>query len=325
MRAWIVEQPGGPDVLHLRELPEPEAQDGQVRIRVRAFGLNRAEAVTRAGGSGAAVPFPRVIGIECVGEVIVAPGTDLAPGVVVAAAMGGMGRSFDGSYAEQTVVPRSNVFPLETSLAWAELAAIPETFLTALGCLRVTRALADEQRVVVRPGASALGLAIAQIAGHRGGEVVGITRSPRKRAALLAGGMHHVLVSKDAVAEKVRRIWPDGATAVIDTVASRTSVTDDLAMMAPPAMLCLAGSLAESYGSAPAAADEIFARDNVTFYSSETLEADRDGANLQEIVARVESGDYRTNIAEILDFTDVPAGHEGMEANAYAGKVVVVL
>ncbi len=104
MRAWVIDSPGGPEVLRLRQVPDPEPVEGSVRIDVEAFGLNRAEAVTRAGGSDEAVRFPRVIGVECVGRVAEAPGTDLVAGQTVAAAMGGMGRAYDGSYAEH--VPR---------------------------------------------------------------------------------------------------------------------------------------------------------------------------------------------------------------------------
>ena len=85
MLAIVVHEPGGPEVLSLEERPIPVAPLGWVLIRVRAFGLNRSELITRAGGSGEAVRFPRVLGIECVGEVVEAPGTDLRRGEAVLA------------------------------------------------------------------------------------------------------------------------------------------------------------------------------------------------------------------------------------------------
>ena len=115
MRAYVIEAPGGPEKLVLREVPTPEPVSGSVLIRVRAFGLNRSEWFTRRGDSPSVI-FPRVLGIECVGEVVAAPGTDLAVGQRVAALMGGMGRQYDGSYAELTRVPRAHVFPLDTAL-----------------------------------------------------------------------------------------------------------------------------------------------------------------------------------------------------------------
>jgi NADPH:quinone reductase len=98
VRAIVVHHPGGPDVLTLEDRPLPAARPGWPLVRVRAFGLNRAELITRSGGSGDAVEFPRVIGIECVGEVVDAADSDLQVGQTVVAAMGEMGRAFDGGY-----------------------------------------------------------------------------------------------------------------------------------------------------------------------------------------------------------------------------------
>ena len=151
MRAVVVSRPSGPEILELVERPIPDSTPGEVTIRVRAFGLNRAELFTRQGDSGSAVPFPRIIGIECVGEVVAAPGTDLHPGQTVAAMMGGMGRRFDGSYAEYTRIPRPSVFPLETSLDWATLGALPEMFQTCNGSL-VTGLRAVPSQSLLRSG-----------------------------------------------------------------------------------------------------------------------------------------------------------------------------
>ncbi|MEM9612569.1 MAG: zinc-binding dehydrogenase [Actinomycetota bacterium] len=326
MQAFVVDAPGDPSVLTLRTVPDPEPEPGWVVIDVAAFGLNRAEAVTRAGGSGAAVPFPRIIGIECVGTVVDGGGTDLAPGRRVAAAMGGMGRGFDGSYAERTKVPRSNVFPVTTGLDWATFGALPETFFTAWGCLAATGFLTGAPRVLMRPGASALGLAVAQIVNDLGGEVIGVTRSDHKREALMTGGMADVVVTAGPVEAEVRDRWPEGATVAIDTVASNASVADDLALLAAGGTLCVAGSLADSYDTAASSGvAAAFEREDVTFYSSETLRAEVDTATLQQVVERVEAGVYRPGIAEVIAFGELPEAHTRMEANAYAGKVVVDL
>ena len=125
MKAVVVERPGPPEVLTLQERPVPQPKPGWVLIRVRAFGLNRSELFTRQGHSPS-VTLPRILGIEAVGEVVAAPGTELSPGQTVATAMGGMGRKFDGSYAEYTCVPARQVQTLETTLDWPTLAALPE-------------------------------------------------------------------------------------------------------------------------------------------------------------------------------------------------------
>ena len=134
MRAIVLEHPGPPEVLEIRSIPRPEPRPGWVLIQVKAFGLNRSELFTRQGYSPS-VTFPRVLGIECVGVVQAAPGTNLQVGQIVAAVMGGMGRQYDGGYAEYTLVPASQVMPVHTSLPWETLAAIPETYLTAYGAL----------------------------------------------------------------------------------------------------------------------------------------------------------------------------------------------
>ena len=111
MRAAVVQNPGKPEVLELREVPKPKSRSGWVLIKVSAFGLNRSEIFTRQGHSGSAVTFPRILGIECVGVVEAALDSPLQPGQKVAAVMGGMGRVYDGSYAEYTLVPTTHVMP----------------------------------------------------------------------------------------------------------------------------------------------------------------------------------------------------------------------
>ena len=164
MRAVVVSRPGGPEALELTRRPVPAPREGEVLIRVRAFGLNRAELFTRHGDDGAKVPFPRIIGIECVGEVVAAPGGDLEPGQRVAALMGGMGRRFDGSYAEYTRVPRVSVFPLETALDWATLGALPEMFQTCNGSLKTGLRVEPGQTLLIRGGSSSIGLTSAALA-----------------------------------------------------------------------------------------------------------------------------------------------------------------
>ncbi|MFM0209589.1 hypothetical protein PQQ96_19490 [Paraburkholderia sediminicola] len=135
MKAYVIEQAGGPEVLQLRDIPSQEPTADEVQIRVRAFGLNRAETYLRAGKMGA-ITTPRVPGIEAVGEVIHDPAGVFRTGQRVATAMGGMQFGRNGSYAEQVTVLRSNVLALgDTSLPWEELAALPEAYLTIWGAL----------------------------------------------------------------------------------------------------------------------------------------------------------------------------------------------
>ena len=108
MKAAVLHAPGGPDRLQLEQRPVPTPQAGEVLIRVQAFGLNRSELFTRQGHSPG-VSFPRILGIEAVGTVASAPGGEFPAGQTVATVMGGMGRQFDGSHAEYTLVPARQV------------------------------------------------------------------------------------------------------------------------------------------------------------------------------------------------------------------------
>ena len=125
MRAAVLHEPGGADALRLEARPVPGPEAGWILIEVKARGLNRSELFTRQGHSPN-VSLPRILGIEAVGVVDSAPGGEFRRGQTVATAMGGMGRQFDGSYAEYTCVPAGQVMAIETSLDWPALGALPE-------------------------------------------------------------------------------------------------------------------------------------------------------------------------------------------------------
>lgn len=205
MRAAIVEAPGGPEVLRIRDVPKPEPREGWVLIQVKAFGLNRSEMFTRQGHSPS-VAFPRALGIECVGVVEAAPGTNLAPGQTVAAVMGGMGRAYDGGYAEYTLVPEAQVMPIHTDLPWETLAALPETWLTAWGSLVDVMDVRAGNIVLVRGATSSVGMAAISLAKDFGLTVLATTRSPAKVDALKANGADDVLIDSGEIASEVRRL-----------------------------------------------------------------------------------------------------------------------
>ncbi|MHC5537103.1 alcohol dehydrogenase catalytic domain-containing protein, partial [Singulisphaera rosea] len=156
MRAILRTEFGGPEVLVIREIPEPEPVEGHAVIEVKAFGLNHAELHMRKGEWA---EIAEVSGIECVGVVKSCPGGEFAPGSKVAALMGGLGRTINGSYAEVTRVPVTNVAAIESNLSWAELAAIPETYATAWTCLFRNLELTAGQTLVIRGATSSFGQA----------------------------------------------------------------------------------------------------------------------------------------------------------------------
>ena len=134
MQAAVTTKKGKPQVIEIQETTIPAVKEGWVLIKVKAFGLNRSEIFTRQGHSPNVV-FPRIQGIECVGIVQEDPSQSFSPGQQVAAIMGGMGREFNGSYAEYTLVPKEIVFPFQSTLPWNILGGIPEMFQTVSGSL----------------------------------------------------------------------------------------------------------------------------------------------------------------------------------------------
>jgi NADPH:quinone reductase-like Zn-dependent oxidoreductase len=322
MRAIVVHEPGGPEVLQIEEKPDPEPTDGRVLIRVRAFGLNRAELITRSGGSGSAVPFPRVIGIECVGEVL-DTGGDLAlrEGQPVAALMGGMGREFDGGYEEKASIPADSVMPIETSLPWEQFGALPETFGTAWGIVVQTLGLQAGQTILIRGGTSSVGMAAVTMARSAGATVLATTRQERKRQALTDAGADEVLIDDGSIADQARAAAPDGVDVALELVGP-PALPDTAATLKPRGVVCIAGYLSDVW-DVDAVRSQLPEHVRLTSFGSNVLTRGCFGPALQRIVEHVEDGRYRHGLAKVYDFDEIVDAHRAMEANEFTGKVVV--
>ncbi len=324
MKAIRVHRPGGPDVLGIEELPRPEPRAGWVRIRVRAFGLNRSEMYTRQGHSPS-VKFPRVLGIECVGELDDAGGTDLALGQKVAALMGEMGRAYDGGYAEYTLVPRDRVLPIRTDLAWDVLAALPETYLTAWGSLVEAMALENGQTLVIRGATSSVGMAALSLAKGRGVRVITTTRSPVKADVLREHGADDVIIDSGRIAEEVVRRVPGGVDALLELIGPVT-LLDSLRAVRRSGVVCHTGLLGNSWIMERfEPLEDIPSTVKLTTYHSSTTSSERSTAALQEIADGVAAGRYRANLERRFSFDEIVAAHRFMEENRGSGKLVVVV
>jgi NADPH:quinone reductase len=320
MQAVVVHEPGGPEVLKLEERPIPDPSAGWVLVRVRAFGLNRSELITRAGGSGDAVRFPRVLGIECVGEVVLAPGSDLAPGQRVVAAMGGMGRDFDGGYEQYALLPASQAIPVQTTLEWPQLGAIPESFGTAWGTLEQLQ-LSAGQSLLVHGGTSSVGMAAIAIAADRGLTVLATTRQQAKRAALVSAGAQHAIVSAGDVTAAVRELVPGGVDGICELIGPR-ALAQALPALAPGGRVCMTGFLEGDWDTERVEAQAGRMGVQLRRFGSNVINRDSYGAVFQEIVEAVQDGRYAVNLDRVFAMSEIADAHRYMEDDHAVGKVV---
>ena len=325
MKAIVITEPGGPEVLAVTELPDPVPAAGEVLIRVRAFGLNHAEAYMRNGSFGDVAQVP---GIECAGTVEADPSGRLAAGTPVVAILGGMGRTRNGSYAELVTVPASNVVPVATALPWTDLVALPEVYATAWAGLHQNLGLRPGQTVLVRGATSSLGQAAVNVAAEYGVTVIATTRRP-DRADLLRGiGAADVLIDDGQLAGQVgaRGQQVDG---VFDLVGNSV-LRDSLQIVRTRGRVCQLGFLGglepvtdfnpiadlptgvqfSFYGSAFVLGTESFPLADIP---------------LAEMIAKAEAGRYRAKPVRVFGFGEIVEAHRAMEEGLAAGKMVVAV
>ncbi|PVU84394.1 NADPH:quinone reductase (plasmid) [Cellulomonas sp. WB94] len=322
MRAVVIDRPGGPEVLQVRDVPVPRAEPGQVLIEVRAFGLNRSELHFRRG-QGSSGSFPRIPGIEATGVVADAPGGELAPGTQVMAMMGGRGRTSDGGYAQYVLVPASQVVPFTSDLPWDVLGAVPEMLQTAHGSLEVGVRLTPGQTLLIRGGTSSVGLALAALGRLRGLTVLSTTRSPSRRALLEAAGVDHVLIDDGNIATQVRAIVPGGVDGAVELVGVNV-LADTLRAVRPGGTVCFTGMLSDQW-----TIPEFYPMDwlpngvRLTAYSGDAT--DLPAPVLQAFLDDVAAGRARVPVGRVYQLDDIAQAHRDMEAGTVGGKGVVVL
>ncbi|HEY8877157.1 MAG TPA: zinc-binding dehydrogenase [Roseateles sp.] len=324
MRAIVRQQFGGPEQLRIQNVPDPEPAAGEVLIRVKAFGLNRAEQYFRQGLWG---EVDAISGIECVGTVENDPSGRLDRGQTVLALMGGMGRSRPGSYAEQVCAPASSVVAVRSRLDWARLASLPETYATAWSCLHDNLALRPGDCLLIRGAGSALGQAAIELASRAGATVLAQARSPRSLEQATRLGAQGAAADVSALDACLARFAPQGLNAVLDLVGT-TTILDSLRRLRRGGRACLAGFLG---GAEPLSAldplRDLPSGRHLSFFGSAFVygTADYPLADIpfQSLIDQAERGELRAQPARVFGFDDIQAAHRLLDAEAAGGKIVV--
>jgi NADPH:quinone reductase-like Zn-dependent oxidoreductase len=322
MRAILRTKFGGPDVLVIREMPEPEPKVGHAVIEVKAFGLNHAELHMRKGEWA---EIADVSGIECVGVVKSCPGGEFPVGAKVAALMGGLGRTTNGSYAEYTRAPVSNVALIQADLPWAELAAIPETYATAWTSLFRNLDIQRGQLLVVRGATSSFGQAALKMAVNAGARVIATTRNKERFAMLEKLGAQRCEIERRDLSKHM----PEAKKidAVLDLVGN-TVMLDSLAMLRRGGRSCLAGWLGglepiPDFNPLLQMASGVY----LTFFGSfvfGTPGFPLSDVPLRQIAADAAAGRLDIKPVRTFRFDEIQEAHRVMEANKAGGKIVVV-
>ena len=315
MKAVKIYQAGGPEQLIYQDVPTPDIKDGWSLVKIKGFGINHSEIFTREGKSPS-VQFPRILGIECVGEVAQSSTPALAVGQKVVSIMGEMGRAFDGSYAEYVLLPNEQIYPVHTDLDWTTLAAIPETYYTAFGSLQQL-CIAPEDRVLVRGAGSGVGVAFAQLLKAQFPHIVmhGSTRNPAKATRLQAVGFDEVITEADG------KIQTDQSYDKILELVGPATLRDSFSHINEHGIVCNTGQLGNIWYVNDF--DPIIELKNnsylTAFYSGNVSQA-----KLDTMFDYIRQFNVKILIERVFTLEQVPEAHLFLQSTGGFGKVVVM-
>ena len=321
MKAAVLHEPGGPEVLKIEERPIPVPRSGEVLIEVKAFGLNRSELFTRQGLSPT-VQLPRILGIEAVGLVAEAPGGEFSKGEIVATAMGGMGRRFDGGYAEYTCVPASQIQVFKSTLPWEILGAIPEMLQTSWGSLFKSLRLESGERLLIRGGTTSVGMAAAAIARAHGATVAATTRRADREMLLRRNGVAQVFIDNGIIADQVKEVFPGGVDKVLELVGV-TTLSDSLRCAKTRGVVCVTGMVGNKWSFDNfSPMDVIPTAVRLTTYDGGA--EDFMLTPLDDLVERIAAKQLPIQIGRVFKLDEIVEAHRCMEENKAGGKIVVL-
>lgn len=331
---WI-SKAGPPEVLELRGAVDPSPREGQVRIRVRAAGINFADLMARVGLYPDAPKLPCVIGYEVSGII------DAVGAGVTAFAVGDrvFGLPKFGGYTDTLVLAQGQVFKMPHAMSFEEAAALPVVYLTAHHMLLFTGNLRRGSRVLIHSAAGGVGLAAIQLAKTRDCEIFGLA-SESKHAFLKSEGCHHALSSLDYVSEVRKLTNGRGVDLILDPVGGKTW-TESYELLAPAGRLVAFGLSAAASGkrrNLAHAAAQLF---RIKKWSPRTLMDDNktiSGCNMGHLfgeldllteqfaalVAMYEAGQIKPRVDRTFPFSEAAAAHHYLHDRKAKGKVLLI-
>lgn len=298
-------------VLSKKEIPE--VKPGWLLIRVKAFGMNHSEQILRLEEiKYDYIKKPIVPGIECVGEVVDESNTRFKKGQKVMALMGGMGRSFDGAYAEYALLPEKIVFSIESDLSWSELGAIPETYFTAWGSLFEALNLQKDDTLLIRGASCALGYAAIQLAKALGSKVIATTHKESKLE--LIDEADECLIDDGHLSGKLK-----GVTKALDLVGPKC-LLDTMRAVEKGAFVCHTGILGGVYvlNNFDPIKDIPNGVYLTSFYSNYPTQK-----QINDIYTFLKVKDLKPKFDKLYKFSDIKSAILMQESGQAKGKIVV--
>jgi NADPH2:quinone reductase len=324
MKAIIITRPGGSEVLEMQERSKPEPGVGQIRVRVRASALNRADILQRQGSYPVPAGAPAdIIGMEYVGEVdALGPSTFLwKPGDRVMGIVGG------GGHAEFLCVHEREAMPVPQSMPWEEAAAIPEAFLTAYDALFNRLHLGLGETLLIHAVGSGVGTAAVQLARVAGATVIGTARTAEKLERTKLLGLHTGIDASggDWPALVEREIGAERVNAVLDLVGGNY-LEGNLRVLASRGRIVVVGLTAG--GTAPFGM-HLLLRKRLTIVGTvlrarpleEKISLAREFS--ERAVPLFDAGRLRPVVDRVFPFDEIRGAHELMESNKTFGKIVL--
>ena len=313
MKAVLLRDVTPAEQVRLEEAAIPKVRPGWVLVKIKAFGMNHSEQILRLSEIRADyIQKPIIPGIECVGEITDPSDSGFRAGQKVAALMGGMGRSFHGSYAEYALLPAKQLFAIDSDLPWNRLAAVPETYFTAWGSLFQNLRLCPDDTLLIRGATSALGYAAMQLAKALGCKVVATTH--REEKLPLLSEADEAVVDTVVLAGKL-----SGVTKALELVGPKT-LRDTLKTVEPGGIVCNTGVLGGVY--ALDGFDPIKEIPNgvylTGFFSNYPTQAVMD-----DIFEFIKTHRLEPRIGETFAFSDIRKACIAMDSGKVNGKIVV--